>query len=132
MGRMPDFDVAGWLAAWSDADLERTLRFYAPDCRYRDPATKTELCGHAELHPHLQKVFGYWPEQRWEEVRRWTHADGAGLTLLWRVEITSPRSGRSVVFEGLDVLRLSGGKIAEQLIFFDPAAWRGLMPARIE
>ncbi|HXF95398.1 MAG TPA: nuclear transport factor 2 family protein [Gemmatimonadales bacterium] len=126
------FDVAEWLRAWGEADADLVLAFYTPDCRYRDPATVTPLIGLDALRSHLLKVFAYWPEQRWEEVRRWEHADHQGLTLLWRAEITSPRSGRSVVFEGLDVLRFAGGRIAEQLIFFDPAAWRSLAPGGTE
>lgn len=129
---MTSFDVAAWLEAWSDADLERALSFYAADCRYRDPATPRALGGLAGLRPHLEKVFAYWPEQRWEEVGRWEHADGQGLTLLWRAEITSPRSSKSVQFDGLNLLRFAGGKIVEQMIFFDPALWRGLMPAKLE
>lgn len=124
------FDVAAWLESWSTGQAEAVLGFYAPACRYRDPATVEAIHGHDALRAHLAKVFTYWPEQRWEEVRRWDHADGAGLTLLWRAEITSPRSGRSVEFEGLDVLRFSDGKLTEQLIYFDPAVWRTLLPER--
>ncbi len=132
MTRMSDFDLAGWLRAWSDADLERTLSYYSPDCRYRDPATRGPLVGHTGLRSHLERVFVSWPEELWEEVRHWDHADGQGLTLHWRATITSPRSGKGVQFEGLDLLRFAGGKIVEQLICFDPAPWRALMPAARE
>jgi steroid delta-isomerase-like uncharacterized protein len=125
------FNVQAWLDAWNDGDLDRVLEFYAEGVRYRDPAVE-ELTGLVAMRQHLTKVFAYWPEQEWSEVRRWEHADRLGLTLLWRAEITSPRSGKVAQFEGIDVMRFSGGKIAELLVFFDPAGWRALNPATAE
>lgn len=125
------FDVQAWLDRWNDGDLEGVLALHAEDVRYRDPAVE-ELVGRAALREHLRKVFAYWPEQEWSEVRRWPHADHLGLTLLWRAEITSPRSGKVAQFEGVDVMRFTGGKIAELLIFFDPAGWKALNPANVE
>lgn len=129
MWKSPDlFDR--YLEAWNEGDPGVIAGMFTDAAKYKDPSVDRPLEGRDEIREHAEKVLRNWPEQHWIRLRHWDHASGG--TVLWRATITSPRSGRDVTFDGLDLFEIAeDGLIAELLVHFDPAKWRGLAPRRI-
>ena len=109
------------LAAWNDQDPEKVVAMYTDDVTYRDPNTRGAVEGADAMRRYLSKLFSGW-EMHWElREDPLPHADGNGVTALWRASFRLPDGDRTVEAEGMDLVTLEGDRIRHNEVWFDRA-----------
>jgi ketosteroid isomerase-like protein len=110
------------LAAWNGQDPYEVASMYTDDVTYRDPNTRGAVEGSDALRRYLSKLFSGW-EMHWElREDPLPHADGNGVTALWRASFRLPDGDQTVETEGMDLVVLDGDRISHNEVWFDRAA----------
>jgi len=113
-------------AARVRGDLDGTLAGFHPDVQFRLNGRGSGLAalsevqrGQASLRPTLDGLIKAFRFDDWQEVA--LLVDGERAALHWRARVTSTASGKSDVFDVVDVCRFQDGKIIDFLQSFDTA-----------
>jgi steroid delta-isomerase-like uncharacterized protein len=113
--------------AWNAQDLEAIVAMHAPDMVFANH-TAGESASGAAVRSHIAKIFESWPDMRFETRRlyvregvvtqEWT-ATATHSQALHRGELEAPPSGRSVSWDGVDVIPFEDGLIKRKDVYSD-------------
>ena len=113
--------------AWNAQDLEAIVAMHAPDMVFANH-TAGESAGGAEVRAHIAKIFESWPDMKFETRRlyvrkgvvtqEWT-ATATHSETLRRGQLEAPPSGRSVSWDGVDVIPFEDGLIKRKDVYSD-------------
>jgi ketosteroid isomerase-like protein len=109
------------LGAWNAQDVEAVVGCYTPDCVYRDPNTRGAVVGRDAFRKYLSRLFEQW-KMHWSLREFFPFEDGLGGAFLWRAHLTPASGGKTAEVEGMDLVRLEGGKLCRNEVYFDRAA----------
>jgi ketosteroid isomerase-like protein len=117
------------LEAWNGQSSADVVAMYTDDVTYQDPNTDGAVEGSEAFGRYLDKLFSRW-QMHWElREDPLPHADGKGVTALWKATLSPQGSDRSVEVEGMDLVLLDGEKIRHNEVWFDRAALAPLLTA---
>ena len=113
--------------AWNAQDLEAIVAMHAPDMVFANH-TAGESANGEEVRGHIAKIFEAWPDMKFETRRlyvregvvtqEWT-ATATHSNTLRRGELEAPPSGRTVSWDGIDVIPFEGGLIKRKDVYSD-------------
>jgi len=113
--------------AWNAQDLDAIMAMHAPDMVFANH-TAGESASGEEVRGHIAKIFESWPGMRFETRRlyvrdgvvtqEWT-ATATHSQALRRGEIEAAPSGRTVSWEGVDVIPFENGLIKRKDVYSD-------------
>ena len=107
--------AARWLPAWSGNEPARLAAFYSEDALYSDPAIPDGVRGRDAIEAYFTKLLGHNPDWVWTHTGSTPLADG--FLNHWHAEI--PVGDGVVECDGVCTVRLRGGLIYENRVFFD-------------
>ena len=101
-----------------DRDVEGLVRIHAEDCEVGNVSVSETFRGHEGLR-------GFWTEYRktfgeMKSTFRNVFATEQGAALEWTTEGTS--NGNTVIYDGVSILEIDGGKVHRFIAYFDPRA----------
>jgi steroid delta-isomerase-like uncharacterized protein len=113
--------------AWNAQDLDAIVAMHAPDMVFANH-TAGESASGEEVRGHIAKIFEAWPDMRFE-TRRLYVRDGV-VTQEWTATATHSRplrrgeievapSGRTVSWDGVDVIPFEDGLIKRKDVYSD-------------
>lgn len=120
-----DLLVADFLGAWNSQDVERVLDCYTDDVRYRDPNTRGEIMGRADLRRYLTRLFSEW-RMNWQARETFDLAEANGAAFLWHATLRPARGDRTIEVDGMDLAVLRGAQVARNEVYFDRSALQSL------
>jgi steroid delta-isomerase-like uncharacterized protein len=113
--------------AWNAQDLDAIIAMHASDMVFANH-TAGETATGEEVRGHIAKIFESWPDMKFETRRlyvrdrvvtqEWT-ATATHSNTLRRGEIEAPPSGRTVSWDGVDVIPFEGGLIKRKDVYSD-------------
>jgi steroid delta-isomerase-like uncharacterized protein len=113
--------------AWNAQDLDAIVAMHAPDMVFANH-TAGESARGEEVRGHIAKIFESWPDMRFETRRlyvrdgvvtqEWT-ATATHSQALRRGEIEAAPSGRTVSWDGVDVIPFENGLIKRKDVYSD-------------
>ena len=111
--------VAEYFSALRAMDVERWVNTFAPDAESHDPVGAPPLKGHAALRDFATGMFSMFEKVGLSEDHIFPAGDSAAVK--WTGSGVG-RNGKSVRFEGIDVIQCnSEGKIISVRAFWNPA-----------
>jgi steroid delta-isomerase-like uncharacterized protein len=119
--------IGRYNAAWNAQDLDAIVAMHAPDMVFANHTAGETASGEA-VRGHIAKIFESWPDMRFETRRlyvregvvtqEWTATATHDCTLR-RGEIEAPPSGRTVSWDGVDVIPFEEGLIKRKDVYSD-------------
>lgn len=113
--------------AWNAQDLDAIVAMHAPDMVFANH-TAGETASGPEVRAHIAGIFEAWPGMRFETRRlyvregvvtqEWT-ATATHSQTLRRGEIEAPPSGRTVSWDGVDVIPFENGLVKRKDVYSD-------------
>ena len=113
--------------AWNAQDLDAILAMHAPDMVFANH-TAGESAQGEEVRGHIATIFESWPDMRFETRRlyvregvvtqEWT-ATATHSNTLRRGDLEAPPSGRTVSWDGVDVIPFEDGLIKRKDVYSD-------------
>jgi steroid delta-isomerase-like uncharacterized protein len=113
--------------AWNSQDLDAIVAMHAPDMVFANH-TAGESAQGEEVRDHIARIFEAWPDMKFETRRlyvrdgvvtqEWT-ATATHTQTMRRGEIEAPPSGRSVSWDGVDVIPFENGLIKRKDVYSD-------------
>jgi steroid delta-isomerase-like uncharacterized protein len=113
--------------AWNAQDLAAIVAMHAPDMVFANH-TAGESASGEEVRGHIAKIFESWPDMRFETRRlyvrdgvvtqEWT-ATATHSQTLHRGEIEAAPSGRTVSWDGVDVIPFENGLVKRKDVYSD-------------
>jgi steroid delta-isomerase-like uncharacterized protein len=113
--------------AWNRHDVAAIVAMHAPDMVFENH-TAGERAEGAEVAAHIAGIFAAWPDIAFEPrrlyvrdslvVQEWT-ASATHSSELRRGSVVAPPSGRSVTWNGMDVIPFTGGLVARKDVYSD-------------
>jgi len=113
--------------AWNAQDLDAIVAMHAPDMVFANH-TAGESASGEEVRGHIAKIFESWPDMRFETRRlyvrdgvvtqEWT-ATATHSRALHRGEIEAAPSGRTVSWDGVDVIPFENGLVKRKDVYSD-------------
>jgi steroid delta-isomerase-like uncharacterized protein len=113
--------------AWNAQDLDAIVAMHAPDMVFANH-TAGESASGEEVRGHIAKIFESWPDMRFETRRlyvregvvtqEWT-ATATHSNTLRRGDLEAPPSGRTVSWDGVDVIPFEDGLIKRKDVYSD-------------
>jgi len=113
--------------AWNAQDLDAIVAMHAPDMVFANH-TAGESAQGEEVRDHIARIFAAWPDMRFE-TRRLYVRDGV-VTQEWtataphsqpmrRGDLEAPPTGRTVSWDGVDVIPFENGLIKRKDVYSD-------------
>lgn len=114
-------------AAWNAHDVETIVSMHAPDVVFHNHTAGERAVGD-EVRDHIAGIFDGWPDLRFETVRLYVR-EGL-VTQEWRAyathsktikrgDIEVPATGRTIEWEGVDLIPTEGGLVKRKDVYSD-------------
>lgn len=113
--------------AWNAQDLDAIVAMHAPGMVFANH-TAGESAEGEEVRGHIARIFESWPRMRFETRRlyvregvvtqEWT-ATATHTKPMRRGEIEAPPSGRTVSWDGVDVIPFEDGLVKRKDVYSD-------------
>lgn len=119
--------VDAYMAAWNAHDPDKAAGFLAADVVYLDASVGTPQHGRDAARDNVIKAFiDAAPDCRWERIGEPVVTSDA-IAFEWRFAGTNtgawadgtPATGKPFAFQGVTLIRLSDGLIAQQADYYD-------------
>jgi len=113
-----------FLQAVNEGNLDLLDQIYLPDVVYHDPSMPESFQGLETLKAYFETMHTAFPDQKWTLDEMYIDGD----RVFWIYSYTGtntgpmgeiPATGKSVREVGVAVDRMSGGKIAEEWVYYD-------------
>jgi len=127
--QIPAF-VEGMTEAWNKRDLDRVLSYLTEDVVWDDPAMQAPAEGHDAVRSFARTILKAFPDFHFM-IRHpiCIAADGSRCAVPWKITGTNlgvmnppgfAATGRSVDFEGVDLLEFRGEQVCRVDTLFNP------------
>jgi steroid delta-isomerase-like uncharacterized protein len=113
--------------AWNSQDLDAIVAMHAPDMVFANH-TAGESAEGTEVRGHIASIFAAWPDMRFETrrlyvreglvVQEWT-ATATHTKAMRRGDLEAPPSGRTVKWDGVDVIPFEDGLVKRKDVYSD-------------
>jgi steroid delta-isomerase-like uncharacterized protein len=113
--------------AWNDHDLDAIVALHAPGMVFENH-TAGERAEGAAVREHIGRIFASWPDLAFATrrlyvredlvVQEWT-ATATHTAELRRGDLVSPASGRTVEWNGMDVIPFEDGLVKRKDVYSD-------------
>ena len=113
--------------AWNSHDVDAAMAMHAPDMVFHNH-TAGESAQGEEVRAHVQRIFDAWPDMAFATrrlyvreglvVQEWT-ATATHANTLRRGELEAPPTGRTISWDGLDVIPFEDGLIKRKDVYSD-------------
>lgn len=113
--------------AWNAQDLDAIVAMHAPDMVFANH-TAGESAQGEEVRAHIARIFDSWPGMKFETRRlyvregvvtqEWT-ATATHSNTLRRGDLEAQPSGRTISWDGVDVIPFEGGLIKRKDVYSD-------------
>jgi ketosteroid isomerase-like protein len=100
-------------------DAEALVSLYADNFLFEDTSFSLRITDKAELRSYFDSLFS-WPEVTFSNARYFGHGQRAAGE--WTMGGLSRVSGEPFSIRGASLFKIEGGKITEEIIFYDPRA----------
>ena len=119
MPTLTEQTVAEYFAAIRAMDVERCVAVFAPNAEQHDPVGTPPNIGHEAIRAFFTRIFSGFQTVDLMEDAVYANGNSAGVKLTGK---GVAQNGKSVVFEGIDVIDCNAaGKITMLRAFWDPA-----------
>ena len=117
--------------AWADRDVDAILALHADDSTFQVHGIGSRSTGKEEIRAVLEAFFNTWSHTRFEGRARILGEDHWVLEYVLHASLTGPLhvgsrtiagTGQEVSFEGVDIVRVSGGRVASKDSYVDAVA----------
>jgi steroid delta-isomerase-like uncharacterized protein len=117
--------------AWSDRDVDAILALHADDSAFQVHGIGSRSTGKKAIRAALEAFFNTWTRTRFEGRARIVGEDHWVLEYVLHASLTSPLqvgaqtiagTGQEVSFEGVDIVRVSNGRVASKDSYIDAVA----------
>jgi steroid delta-isomerase-like uncharacterized protein len=114
--------------AWSDRDVEAILALHADNSTFHVHGVGSRTKGKTEIRDALEAFFNTWSHTRFEGRARDLAEDHWVLEYTLHATLSAPLvvgrqtvegTGQEVSFEGVDIVRVSNGKVASKDSYID-------------
>ncbi len=119
--------VAAYNGAWNAHDLDAIMAMHAPDMVFHNH-TAGESAQGAEVRDHIGAIFESWPDINFAArrmyyrdalvVQEWT-ATATHAREARRGDIVIPPTGRTIVWDGMDVIPFEHGLVKRKDVYSD-------------
>ena len=119
--------VAAYNDAWNAHDLDAIMTMHAPDMVFHNH-TAGESAQGAEVRGHIGAIFESWPDINFTArrmyyrdalvVQEWT-ATATHAREARRGDIVIPPTGRTIVWDGMDVIPFEHGLVKRKDVYSD-------------
>jgi steroid delta-isomerase-like uncharacterized protein len=116
--------------AWNDHDLDAIVALHAPGMVFENH-TAGERAEGAAVREHIGRIFSAWPDIAFatrrlyvrEElvVQEWT-ASATHVSELRRGDLVAPASGKTIQWNGMDVIPFEDGLVKRKDVYSDSVA----------
>lgn len=113
--------------AWNAQDLDAIVAMHAPDMVFANH-TAGESAQGDDVRGHIARIFEAWPDMRFETRRlyvrdgvvtqEWT-ATATHTRAMRRGDLEAPPTGRTVSWDGIDVIPFENGLIKRKDVYSD-------------
>lgn len=116
--------------AWNRRDVDAIVALHAPDMVFENH-TAGERADGPQVREHIAGIFAAWPDLAFRTrrlylrddlvVQEWT-ATATHTRDLRRGEVVAPATGRTLEWEGLDVIPFERGRVKRKDVYSDSLA----------
>lgn len=109
--------IQEYIEAWNQQDIPKLLSTFTPDGVYQEVLGGFSLENPTAAAEFLQQLFTSLPDGKFTSLDLTT--DGKD-TVAWHWRLTGTVEGKSVAFQGVDLIHLENGKIKSARGFSNP------------
>jgi steroid delta-isomerase-like uncharacterized protein len=119
--------IGRYNAAWNAQDLDAIVAMHAPDMVFANH-TAGESAQGEDVRGHIARIFEAWPDMKFETRRlyvrdgvvtqEWT-ASASHTQPMRRGDLEAPPTGRTVSWDGVDVIPFENGLIKRKDVYSD-------------
>jgi steroid delta-isomerase-like uncharacterized protein len=119
--------IARYNEAWNAHDLEAITSMHTPDMVFENHTAGERAEGDA-VRAHIAAIFETWPDIRFDSrrtyvrdglvVQEWT-ATATHANEMRRGDLVAEPTGRTVTWDGLDVIPFAGGLVKRKDVYSD-------------
>lgn len=119
--------IGRYNAAWNDHDLVAIMAMHAPDMVFHNHTAGERVVG-AGVRDHVAAIFATWPDLGFTTrrlyvrqalvVQEWT-ATATHSSEMRRGDLVAAPTGRTITWDGMDVIPFAGGLIARKDVYSD-------------
>ena len=119
--------IARYNDAWNAHDLDAIMAMHAPDMVFANH-TAGESAQGPEVRDHIARIFTAWPDMKFKTRRlyvrngvvtqEWT-ATATHTQTMRRGDLETPPTGRTVSWDGVDVIPFENGLIKRKDVYSD-------------
>ena len=119
--------IARYNEAWNAHDLEAIMSMHTPDMVFENHTAGERAVGDA-VRAHIASIFETWPDIRFDSrrtyvrdglvVQEWT-ATATHANEMRRGDLVAEPTGRTVTWDGLDVIPFAGGLVKRKDVYSD-------------
>src|SRR4051812_40516100 len=113
--------------AWNAHDLDTIMSMHAPDMVFENHTAGESATGE-EARGHIGAIFETWPDINFTTrrayvrdglvVQEWT-ATATHQNTMTRGDLVAEPTGRTISWDGLDVIPIEGGKVKRKDVYSD-------------
>src|SRR3954462_4046169 len=117
-------------AAWNEHDLDAIMAMHAPDMVFENHTAGESAAGE-EARSHIGSIFETWPDIEFATrrlyvrddlvVQEWT-ATATHAKRMTRGDLVAEPTGRTVTWDGLDVIPFEDGLVKRKDVYSDSVA----------
>jgi steroid delta-isomerase-like uncharacterized protein len=132
MGHPLETVIARYNEAWNNHDIEAILAMHTDDSVFENHTSGGRGVGKAEIRSILEAVFSTFPDLRFEGrrlyvredlvVQEWT-ATATHTKPIARSGRTYPPSGKTISWNGMDVIPMRGGLVVRKDVYADSISY---------
>ena len=124
--------IARYNDAWNRHDIDAILALHTDDSVFENHTSGGKATGKAEIRKLVEGIFATFPDLRFEGrrlyvrdglvVQEWT-ARATFSVAITRAGTTYPPTGKTIEWNGMDIIPMKGGLVARKDVYADSIAY---------